>query len=418
MAAIPNGHGAAPPEPAPSDRGTAPANKARYQAIVEELSEFVACFLPDTTLTFVNEAEVRYQTQLMGYDRVPSAERAQTSIRYTNLPAFLVPRTYTFRVTAVTRDGVQSATPLEQPVAIRPAWWLSWWAVATCVLMLAAVVVVLDAQRMLRVRRRTRELEELVAARTRELELKSREAAQASAAKSAFLAAMSHELRTPLNSIIGFSEVLIGKWDRLDREKATRFVDNILQSGRHLLGLINNVLDLSKIEAGRMQLELDLVHMPALVDGVCALMSGMAAKQNIEVRTEMPPDLAPIRADAARVKQVLYNLLSNAFKFSPEGGTVTVAVRRLSADSNPLATEAVELAVSDPGIGIAPEDQEVVFEEFRQLDSGPTRAHPGTGLGLALVRRFVELHGGRVTVSSALGEGSTFRVLLPTGGPA
>jgi signal transduction histidine kinase/DNA-binding response OmpR family regulator len=236
---------------------------------------------------------------------------------------------------------------------------------------------------------------------------------EADRAKSQFLANMSHELRTPLNSIIGFSEILGEKLDGRIEPRYLRFLANILASGRHLLGLINDILDLSKIEAGRMDLQLEPVSLADVVHGVDSVMHGIAAKREIRLRSEVAADLPLVVADPPRLKQILYNLVSNAVKFSADGQEVRILARPVGAADSPLAVDSVEILVVDHGIGIRREDQSLVFEEFRQVDGGTTRALGGTGLGLALVRRFVELHHGEVTLDSEPGQGSTFRVILP-----
>jgi CheY-like chemotaxis protein/GGDEF domain-containing protein/two-component sensor histidine kinase len=217
---------------------------------------------------------------------------------------------------------------------------------------------------------------------------------------------MSHELRTPLNAIIGFSEVLLDPdlSDMPDDQRA-EFLDNIHRSGKHLLGLINDILDLSKVEAGRMELHPEPLAVSTLVQGCLDIVKPLAAKKHIDLKAACEPAELLVEADAARVKQVLYNLLSNAVKFTPEGG-------RVSVDAT-IQGEEVHVAVQDTGVGIAADDQELVFEEFRQVDGAATREQEGTGLGLALVRRLVELHGGRIWLRSTIGEGSTFTFALP-----
>jgi signal transduction histidine kinase len=228
--------------------------------------------------------------------------------------------------------------------------------------------------------------------------------AHASKAKSEFLANMSHELRTPLNSVIGFSELM--KMNTTLTEKQEHYVENILTSGKFLLELINDILDLSKVEAGKIELFIDQIKVPSLIDEILSLIKEKASKQNILLNKELDPDLLFMKADQQRFKQILFNLLSNAVKFSkPEGGTITIAAKKEG--------DLAKFSVSDTGIGIKKEDMEKLFKEFEQLDSGITKQYGGTGLGLAISKRLVELHGGRIWVESKVGEGSTFTFTLP-----
>ena len=231
------------------------------------------------------------------------------------------------------------------------------------------------------------------------------EAVRANRAKSQFLANMSHELRTPLNAILGFSELLSDdSTDRFDPATRQRFLHQIHSSGYHLLQLINDILDLSKVEAGQMELHLRPVELGSLIDEVRATVEPLAQGKAISLNIEPSPQL-PMVADAGKMRQMLLNLVSNAIKFTPEGGRIDIRRR--------LAGPWVEIAVSDSGIGIATADLGRLFTEFQQLDAGPGRQQEGTGLGLALTKRFAELHGGQVTVESAAGKGSTFTLRLP-----
>jgi len=238
----------------------------------------------------------------------------------------------------------------------------------------------------------------------REIEQKGRELEAASRHKSEFLANMSHELRTPLNAIIGFSEVLAeGMFGEIN-EKQTEYLNDILESGRHLLSLINDILDLSKIEAGRMELEATDFDLPTAIENALILVRERAGRRGITLGREIDERLGTIRADERKVKQVLLNLLSNALKFTPEGGRIDVRAG--------VVDGMAEISVADTGVGIAPEDQEAVFEEFRQVGTAAKKVE-GTGLGLALSRKFIELHGGRIWVKSQVGVGSTFTFTLP-----
>jgi signal transduction histidine kinase len=228
--------------------------------------------------------------------------------------------------------------------------------------------------------------------------------------KSDFLATMSHELRTPLNSILGFSEVL-GSIDALD-DKQKRYVQNIQKSGRTLLDMINDILDLAKIESGKMDTRPTEFRIGQVISAQCDMARPLSEKKNIDLRVEMPHDLPPMRQDQARVQQILNNLLSNAIKFTPEGGWITVSADRDDRDF-------LVMKVSDTGVGIAEEDRHAIFEKFRQgrtaLPGGEaiTREHSGTGLGLSIVKELCKLLGGEISVISELGKGSTFIVRLP-----
>jgi len=239
----------------------------------------------------------------------------------------------------------------------------------------------------------------------RELEAANRELGAASRHKSEFLANMSHELRTPLNAVIGFSEVLLQRMFGALNEKQDEYLKDIYASGQHLLSLINDILDLSKIEAGRMELTPASFHLPSALENAVALVRERAARHGIALHLDLDPGLGELMGDERKVKQVLLNLLSNAVKFTPEGGRITVKAGRTDG--------AVEIAVSDTGIGIAPEDQAAIFEEFRQVGTDDARKLEGTGLGLTLAKKFVELHDGRMWVESELGRGSTFTFTLP-----
>lgn len=231
--------------------------------------------------------------------------------------------------------------------------------------------------------------------------------------KSQFLANMSHELRTPLNSIIGFSEVLAERLATQIEPRYLRFLRNIHGSGQHLLSILNDILDLSKVEAGRMELHPEAFPVAQAVEGVLNVMQAQAGQQRIELELDLSESVPVIEVDPAKFKQILYNLLSNAVKFSPPGASVKVTLRRLAGSASPLGEPAVELAVADHGIGIAPENHEAVFREFFQVEHTGARAQGGTGLGLSIVKKFTELMGGRVALTSAPGRGSTFRVFLP-----
>ncbi len=239
----------------------------------------------------------------------------------------------------------------------------------------------------------------------REIQEKSAQLEVANKHKSDFLANMSHELRTPLNAIIGFSEVLSEKMFGDVNAKQADYLKDIHESGRHLLSLINDILDLSKIEAGRMDLEISSFDLPAALSNAMTLVRERAQRHGIELSLKVDKRLGSFQADERKFKQIVLNLLSNAVKFTPDGGRVAVSAKK--------DTTHVEIAVADTGIGIAPEDHAAVFEEFKQVGRDYTKKAEGTGLGLALTKRFVELHGGEIRLQSAPGKGSTFTITLP-----
>jgi signal transduction histidine kinase/DNA-binding response OmpR family regulator len=236
-----------------------------------------------------------------------------------------------------------------------------------------------------------------------ELELASRH-------KSEFLANMSHELRTPLNAIIGFSEVLQERMFGELNEKQDEYLRDIVESGKHLLSLINDILDLSKVEAGRMELELGALPVAGALENGLAMFRERAGAHRIALGLEVDANVGVIEADERKVKQIIFNLLSNAVKFTPDGGRIDTSARLVDGE--------LEVAVHDTGAGIAPDDQARIFEEFQQIAQPDAQKREGTGLGLALTRKFVELHGGRIWVESELGAGSTFTFRLPVRRPA
>ncbi|MEA3508907.1 MAG: ATP-binding protein, partial [candidate division NC10 bacterium] len=268
-------------------------------------------------------------------------------------------------------------------------------------------------------------LEAKVRERTQELQLLIGRIEGTSRHKSQFLANMSHELRTPLNAVIGFSDLLMAQSVGTLNEKQTRYVSHIHTSGLDLLTLINDILDLSKIEAGRMELEPEAVSIDESLKAYIEMVRPLAQKKKLTVTLSVEPDLTQVWADPARLQRIVYNLLSNAIKFTPAGGTVTVAARGVqgsqftvhgapAAGSEPSAVireprrDFVEISVQDTGIGIRSEDQDRIFLEFEQVEGTHQRQQQGTGLGLALAKQLVELLGGKIWVVTQVGKGSTF----------
>jgi len=242
--------------------------------------------------------------------------------------------------------------------------------------------------------------------KSEEIHIENERLAFANKAKSEFLANMSHELRTPLNSIIGFTELMRQKMAGDLNVKQERYVENVLNSSKFLLNLINDILDLSKVEAGKIELIIERMSVPVVISETMTLLKERASKNNVTLKKELDPELDFIDADKQRIKQILFNLLNNAIKFSKtEGGTVCVRTKMDGASAR--------ISVSDTGIGIKEEDMDRLFQTFEQLDSGITKNYGGTGLGLAISKKLVELQGGTIAVESRYGEGSTFTFTLP-----
>ncbi len=294
-----------------------------------------------------------------------------------------------------------------------------------------AAIAIENARLYETIRQHAATLEVRVQERTRELETTNDQLQEASRHKSEFLANMSHELRTPLNSVIGFSELLLGQGIGPLTDRQARFLGHIHESGKHLLQLINDILDLSKVEAGKLVLFPEALPVAQTLDDILVIARGLANKKSQEIQADIAPDLPLLTADPVRFKQVLFNLLSNAVKFTREQGRITLTARRVSARAEGSAMDAIEprrergvpgswlkVEVSDTGIGIKADDLPRLFQEFMQLDASMSKRHEGTGLGLALTKRLVELHGGSIWAASK-GEdrGATFTVILPFGGP-
>ena len=252
------------------------------------------------------------------------------------------------------------------------------------------------------------ELEGKVAARTLELVQAVEELKRANGVKSQFLANMSHELRTPLSAIISSAEALLGEVFGPLTEKQSKHIQTALSNGNHLLQLINDILDICKIEAGKMNLSFSEFYLSEIIENSCAVVRSIASRKNIEIGVRLEPADFKIRADAVKVKQILYNLLSNAVKFTPDNGKVEVEAFQQG--------QFVQIRVRDNGIGIRDEDQERVFVEFEQVDNSYQRLYEGTGLGLPLTRKLVEMHGGQIFLISKEGVGTEVVFTLPIPG--
>jgi PAS domain S-box-containing protein len=249
-------------------------------------------------------------------------------------------------------------------------------------------------------------LREQLELRNRELVIQNERVREASRMKSEFLANMSHELRTPLNSIIGFSDFMLTDADQRLNDDQREYLTDILNSGNHLLSLINDILDLSRVESGKLDLHPESFSLPDAVDAVCSTLRPQLQTFELALRTEVSAEVEWVVLDQVRFKQILYNLLSNAVKFTPKGGHVAVAVA-------PTGPTRFQMSVQDSGIGIPARDLSRIFREFEQLDSGTNRKYPGTGLGLPVTQKLVNLLGGSINVHSEVGKGSTFTVHLP-----
>jgi signal transduction histidine kinase len=256
-------------------------------------------------------------------------------------------------------------------------------------------------------------LEHRVMERTNELRETNLRLLAADRSKNQFLANMSHELRTPLNSIIGFSSVLIEATRGLVQPRLHRFLENIHTAGNHLLALINDILDLSKIEAGKMELRTDQFALSDTIAAVERVMKGFAAEARVQILSHIDPALPPVRLDEGRLKQILFNLLSNAVKFSPPSAVVAIYCRLVPRIDSPIGFDTVRIDVTDQGIGIPADELQRIFVEFYQTEDGRRARNGGTGLGLSLTRNFVELHHGKIDVTSKPGQGSTFTLYLP-----
>ena len=259
----------------------------------------------------------------------------------------------------------------------------------------------------------THALEARVMERTNELRETNLRLLAADRSKNQFLANMSHELRTPLNSIIGFSSVLIEATRGLLQPRLHRFLENIHTAGNHLLELINDILDLSKIEAGKMELRADQFDLHETIAAVERVMKGFAGEAKVQIVSRLDPALPRVRLDEGRLKQILFNLLSNAVKFSPQNAMVAIHCRFVAAADSPIHIDTVRIDVADEGIGIPHDELQRIFVEFYQTEDGRRARRGGTGLGLSLTRNFVELHHGKIEVKSSPGEGSTFTLYLP-----
>ncbi len=365
-----------------------------------------------TAPSLLSPDKVRFRYTLEGYQsQWVDVERGRDRLASFNN---LGPGAYTFRVTAANSDGVWNEEGAAWRFRIHSHFYQTPWFLILAMVAAMTLVVAGYRWRMRLFARRERELALLVEERTRELEEARLQAEGSNRAKTEFLSNMSHELRTPMTAIIGFSEVLEDQFFGPLTPKQREHIGNILSSARHLLSLINDILDLAKVEAGRMELEPNQFAPQNLLISAMTMVRERAHKQGISL------DLSPgagsdwvVEADERKIKQVLFNLLSNAVKFTPKGKSVRIGARITAPHPRGDGKPRLVLWVEDQGIGISPEDLPRLFKPFVQLESAYTKRFEGTGLGLALTRKLVELHGGLIRVESELGVGSTFTVEIP-----
>jgi len=380
-------------------------------------------------LTYISPGSVRFRYRLDGFDDTWIEAEGRRTAYYTGMP----PGRYRFQVIAANADGVWNQQPAAMALRLRPRFVQTIWFYLLMATATALAISVAYYFRVRRLKRREAKLIHLVEQRTSEIqgalddtkaahevsEHRGRllaaalgEAESANRAKSTFLANVSHELRTPLNAIIGFAHLLeMQASDRLD-ERQRRFVSNIALSGQHLLEVINDILDLAKVESGRISLHTENVDLRELLDGVVQTARGLTVSRKIEIDVRINDGASTVIADATKLKQIVYNLVSNGVKFSANGSRIQIVSSRLGTSESPLRSESIAISVIDEGIGIAPEHHRLIFDEFHQVQTAHSKP-PGTGLGLALVRMFCELHEGEVRVESELGKGSRFTVYLP-----
>jgi signal transduction histidine kinase len=364
-------------------------------------------------LSFSHEVETRYRTQMSGLEAAPTEWNADTRRAFTTLPE----GDYVFKVWGRDYAGNVSG-PAQLAFRIKPAPWLTWWARLLYAMLMVGVVVAYVRVKNAAHIRRTKMLDRMVAERTEELRQKNHEleatqkqleeakqaAEDANQAKSAFLANMSHELRTPLNAVIGYSEMLQEEAEDLGHREYIPDLKKINAAGKHLLDLINNVLDLSKIEAGKMELYLESFSINGLIDDVTAVIQPLVDRQGNSLQVLCPREAGMMRADLTKLRQSLFNLLSNACKFT-EQGVITLAVERRG--------DWQHFSVRDTGIGMSAGQLAKLFQPFTQADSSTTRQYGGTGLGLTITQHFCAMMGGEVSVASEPGKGTTFTLKLP-----
>jgi signal transduction histidine kinase/ligand-binding sensor domain-containing protein len=354
-------------------------------------------------LSMFRERETRYRTHLVGFESFPTPWNQEPNRTFTNLPA----GPYTFRVWASDASG-NITGPVEHTFRIRPAIWLTWWAMGIYACGALGLVLLFLRLRLAALRRQNSVLESRVAQRTRELRASERRALEANKAKSQFLANMSHELRTPLTAVIGYAELLSDDAREAGHIDQVEDLQKIRLSARHLLGLINDVLDLSKIEAGKMTVDLSDLDVETVVQEVGETTRSLGLKNGNELTMRIEAGIGKMRSDETKVRQALLNLGSNAAKFTRDG-QITIDV----APEDHAGRPGIRFCVADTGIGMTPAERGRIFRPFVQADESTSRTYGGTGLGLTVTLRVCRLLGGTVEVQSRKGHGSTFKIWLP-----
>lgn len=373
------------------------------------------------TLSLGEGRDPRFQFRLAGHEADWSPPRLEPFRDYMNL----APGSYVAEVRASLRPDEWSE-PVAQPFEVVAAWWETRMAKLAGLLALVGTLAVSWRGRSALAERQRRRLEARIEERTDDLSRYAQALAEhlqttdkvndrvrrAEAERGELFARTSHELRTPLTAILGFSELLERALAGRLEERERRYLANVRDGGEQLLRLVNNLLDQLKLEAGRMEVHIEEIDVGGVVDSVVSLMEGFALHRGVHIDSRVAPDLPPVRADIAKLRQILLNLLSNAVKFSPAGSTVRLAAAAVPATDSPLGIESWELSVADTGPGIAAGQREAIFEPYRQL-AGAAPPAAGTGLGLPIARQLTELLGGRLELAETEGPGATFRVLLP-----
>lgn len=356
-------------------------------------------------LDYTRPEKNQYAYMMEGFDNdwIYSGSRRYAS--YTNLDG----GTYTFRVKGTNNDGVWNEKGTAVTIVITPAFWNTWWFRISFFLLIGWAVFSYYRARLTSVQKQNEILEKKVEERTKTLREMNSKIIETDRLKSEFLANMSHELRTPLNAIIGFSELLLDEMQKNVTADQMQSLQDIHHSGKHLLQLINDILDLSKIEAGKMELSEEHFEVLPLLETIRRTVAPLLDKKHQALDIRVDNTTVKIYADPNKLKQVIINLLSNAIKFSSPNTSIAVEATMLDNDRQPV----FRLSVTDNGRGIPKEFHEVIFDEFRQVDGSSTREDPGTGLGLALCRRLVEMHGGKIWVESEINKGSKFIFMIP-----